>query len=357
MRKMQEANFDKMLRAGELRVPPLDIRVLAPGRSAGNRDAVIEVAWRGQSCRYVAELRRDAKPQTLKLAVDQAKQVAQKSGQGAPLIIAPYLSSDKLEQLLSAGVSALDFCGNAALEAPGRFLFYKTGSPNLYPDSSPVRSAYRGDGSLIARVLLLQGAFPAIGEILAAIQERGGSLTMGTVSKVLQRLESDLVIERPSRNSVRLIQPDRLLDGLLEAYQAPKIENTWLGKVALPTAKLLNRLEELARDGELVRTGESSAGDYATWAGEPLVACYCHATPLKLLEDLNAPAKETRAFPNLRLVQTDDQRVYFDRRPRLAASPIQSWLEMASGDKRQKETAEQIRSILLQTLQTVGVRS
>ena len=350
MRKMQEgANFERMLREGELRVPPLDICIVAFEPATGG-DALIEVAWRGRSCRFVAELRRDAKPQTLKLAIDQVKQNAQKSGRDRPMVIAPYLSGAKLDQLLNEGVSALDFCGNAAVDASGAFLFYQTGNPNRYPDRSPIRSAYRGDGSLVARVLLLNPQFQAIGDVLAAIKERGGSLAMGTVSKVLQRLESDLVIERPSRRSVRVIQSERLLDGLLEAYQPPKIESTWTGKVNLPPAQLLEGLEGFSREDDLIRTGESSAGEYAAWAGEPLVSCYCRAMPPALLERLGAEANETRGFPNLRLMQTDDQRVYFDRRPKLAASPIQTWLEMASGDKRQKEVARQIWNLLMNRL-------
>ena len=354
MRKIQEANFETMLREGALRVPPLDIRILKLDRGDDDGDAVVEVAWQGQTCRYVAELRHDAKPQTLKLAIDQVKQYTSKPGRGQPMIIAPYFSGEKLNQLLDAGISAIDFSGNAAIEAHGRFLFYKTGNPNGYPDSSPIRSAYRGAGSLVARVLLLDRQFQAVGNILGAIKTRGGAMAMGTVSKVLQRLEADLVIERPSRNAVRVIQPERLLEGLLDAYQPPKIESTWTGKVTIPAADLLTRLESLAEEGGLVRTGESSAGEYAVWAGEPIIACYCSVTPARLLERLDAQARETRGFPNLRLIRTEDQRVYFDRRPKLAASPIQSWLEMASGDKRQKEAAEQIKSLLLNT---VGVRS
>jgi len=347
MRKMKEASFETMLREGTLRVPPLDIRVLRLGRDADAGDVVVEIAWRGRTCRYVAELRRDAKPQTLKLAIDQVKQNAGKSGRGEPMIIAPYFSSEKLDQLLDAGISAIDFSGNAAIEAPGQFLFYKTGNPNQYPDSLPIRSAYRGDGSLVARVLLLDRQFQAVGDILEAIKSRGGALTMGTISKVLHRLEADLVIERPSRNAVRVIQPERLLEGLLDAYQPPKVASTWTGKVALPAKTLLSRLEGLARESDLVCTGESSAGKYAAWAGEPILACYCRATPTTLLERLGVETRETRAFPNLRLIQTEDQRVYFDRRSKLAASLIQSWLEMAGGDKRQKEVAEQIRNFIL----------
>ena len=349
MKKIRVANFEKMLQRGELHVPPLEVRVIAGcrGRADVQPDATIDVTWRGKSCRYVVELKRDAKPQTLKLAVDQVKQYAQQTGSGRPMVVAPYLTGEKLDQLLAAGVSALDFCGNAAVEAPGLFLFYKTGNPNRFADSSPIRSAYRGDGSLVARVILLQREFGAISDILTAIRRRGGSLAMGTVSKVLQRLESDLVIDRPSRRSVRLIQPEKLLDQLLGSYQPPKIESVWTGKVALSNADLLSQLERLGKEASLVRTGESSAIQYATYAGEPIVACYSRAAPDVLLKQLGVETKETRGFANLQLIQTDDQRVYFDRRPQLAASPIQAWLEMAGGDKRQKEVAEQIKAMLL----------
>ncbi len=346
MRKMNAVNFDVVLRDGRLAVPPLEIRVLASRQDTGG-GALVDVTWRGRSCRFVAELRRDAKPLTLKMAIEQVREYAGATQQGRPMIIAPYFSREKLDQLLDAGISAIDFSGNAAIEVPGEFLFYKTGNPNQYPDSSPIRSAYRGDGSLVARVLLLERQFQAVGEILEGIRSRGGSLTMSMVSKVLQRLEADLVIERPSRNAVRVIQPERLLEGLLDAYQPPKTQETWIGKVALPASELLARLQRIAADGGLVRTGEASAVEYAVWAGEPLIACYCRASPRTLLDRLGAEAKETRAFANLRLTQTDDQLVYFDARPNLAASPIQAWLEMASGDKRQKEVAGQIRSAIL----------
>lgn len=347
MRKMREANFEDMLRDGKLQAPPLDIAVISIGDSAGE-DAVVEVSWRGSSCRYIAEVKRDAKPTTLRLAIEQAKRYAAESRRGQPMVVAPYLSEEKLEWLLNEGVSAVDFSGNAAVEAPGQFYFWKTGAPNLYPERAPIRSAYRGDMSLVARALLLQPAFDTVSSILDAIKKRGGSLTMGTVSKALKRLESDLVIERTSGRAVRSIQPARLLDQLLDAYQPPKVESTWLGKVAIPREDLQSRLEQIGRNMDLVRTGDASASDYAAYATEPILACYCRVKPADLIGQLDADAKETRSFANLRLIQVDDQRVYFDRRPGLAASPIQAWLEMASGDKRQRETAEQIRELLLQ---------
>ncbi|MCC5830640.1 MAG: hypothetical protein JJU36_14430 [Phycisphaeraceae bacterium] len=346
MRKINPVNLAAMLRDGRLAVPPLAIRVLTFPPDPG-ATALLEVSFRGRSCRYVAWIKRDAKPMTLRLAIDQVKQSEGESDRGQPMIIAPYFSREKLDQLLDARISAIDFSGNAAIEIPGSLLFYKTGNPNQYPDSSPIRSAYRGNGSLVARMLLLERRFEAVSDIRSGIESRGGSLTMGMVSKVLQRLEADLAIERPNRNAVMVIQPERLLDGLLAEYQPPKIMDTWLGKVALSTSRLEARLRAIGRDGGLVRTGEDSATDYATWAGESIMSYYCRAAPTAVLERIGAQAQETRAFANLRLMQSEDQRVYFDPRSRLAASPIQAWLEMASGDKRQKQIAGHIRNAIL----------
>ena len=342
MSKIADINLAVLIRTGRLTVPPLEIRIPAsPPNKRG--DVLIDVIWRGRSHRFVAELRRDTKPQTLKMAIERIRHSAGMERQARPMIIAPYFSQEKLDQLLAVGISAIDFSGNAAVEAPGGFLFYKTGNPNKYPDSSPIRSAYRGNGSLVARVMLMQRQFQAVGDILASIRAGGGTLTMGMVSKVLHRLEADLAIERPNRNAVRVIQPERLLEGLLDAYQPPKTQDLWLGKVTIPAAELLGRLRGIAAEGGLVRTGEASAVEYAAWAGEPITSYYCRTIPTVLLAQLGAQATETRAFANLRLIQTQDQLVYFDTRPNLTASPIQAWLEMASGDERQKEVAEQIR--------------
>jgi len=345
--KMTEADLKLMLQEGRLAAPPLEIRFLA-GQIRGP-DPLIDVAWRGRSYRFAAKLRRDAKPLTLKVAIEQLRGCVDSTGAARPMIVAPYFSSAKLDQLLEAGISAIDFSGNAVINIPGKFLFYKTGNPNKYPDSTPIRSAYRGGGSLVARVLLLEREFPAVGAVREAIRARGGALTLSMISKVLQRLEADLAIERPSRNAVRVLQPERLLAGLLKAYQPPRMKATWMGKVSLPVDLLLARLREVSSDGDVVRTGEASAVEYASWAGEPVIACYCRTQPPELLARLGVESKATLAFANLRLLQTDDQLVYFDARPNLAASPIQAFLEMASGDKRQQEVAEQIRSAILST--------
>ncbi|MDD5674993.1 MAG: hypothetical protein PHC61_12555, partial [Chitinivibrionales bacterium] len=58
-------------------------------------------------------------------------------------------------------------------------------------------------------------------------------------------------------------------------------------------------------------------------------------------------------FPNLEIIESTDPTDYFDARQKNGlwwASPVQSYLELMSGDKRDQETAVQIKSFLLDHL-------
>jgi hypothetical protein len=91
-------------------------------------------------------------------------------------------------------------------------------------------------------------------------------------------------------------------------------------------------------------------------ASEPLVSCYCTATLGRLLSEASIDVEETDRFANVELLRSDDDRVYFDTRDedeQPFASPIQVWLELAAGDKRQKDAAEQVRRGILATLGSV----
>jgi hypothetical protein len=53
-------------------------------------------------------------------------------------------------------------------------------------------------------------------------------------------------------------------------------------------------------------------------------------------------------------METEDETVYFDARKEgnfWWASPVQVYLELMAGDKRDRETAEQVKSFLLKHLE------
>jgi hypothetical protein len=102
-----------------------------------------------------------------------------------------------------------------------------------------------------------------------------------------------------------------------------------------------------------VLTGSSSTGEYAVIAREPIQSFYCFNLD-SLLKRFGQQLEETSRFPNVELIETEDDFVFFDVRDTLVASPVQSYLELMRGDKREQETAEQIREAILQPLKRKG---
>ena len=102
----------------------------------------------------------------------------------------------------------------------------------------------------------------------------------------------------------------------------------------------------------LVVAGASSVGQYTVMQRGDVISVYCPRLEM-LLEGL--PGTQTDRFPNLELAETEDETVYFDARQEEDfwwASPVQVYLELMAGDKRDQETAEQVKSYIVDSLQT-----
>jgi hypothetical protein len=347
------------VRTGELSLPPVKIEVIqeelaAPG--GGYADLLIEAEWEGERIRFVAEVKKLATPRALDQAMAQARRLASPP-ETYPMVIVPYLSSARLEELEKAQVSGLDLCGNGVVVVPGRMLVFKTGQPNRFPQSAKIRNVYRGKNSIVARAFLIRPEFAQVKEIVSLLAERQGAVAFSTVSKVLQRLEDDLVISR-EKGPIRVIQPETLLDNLAANYESPTVMERFRGKCSLPREEVTRRLtmSAAAKAGRLVLTGASSAERYAAMAGEPVVSFYCTNMLAILLSGANIDVEETDRFANLELFRTNDERVFFDTRVEGGApyaSPVQTWLELATGDKRQKDAAGQVRRSILASLGVV----
>jgi hypothetical protein len=190
------------------------------------------------------------------------------------------------------------------------------------------------------------------------------------VSKVCKTLEDDLIIERkkpaprpgtapnvepPPGPALRLAQPEKLLDLLADNNVPPTLGHTFRGKCGLPPEEFTRRLAgwQEKTGARVVLTGASSVDAYAVMAREPIQSYYCSDLE-GLLKSLKDDVRETDRFANIDLLETSDDLVYFDRRPNLAASPIQTYLELMNGDKRERETAEQVRRAILAPLIKAG---
>ncbi|MDX1934763.1 MAG: hypothetical protein SFU56_19370 [Capsulimonadales bacterium] len=317
-----EAQFRERARADGLCLAPVVLRLadeatLPTGDTIG--DGVFVATWGERRERFVAEYKSLGTPKAVETAVAQARLWSEKTGI-RPLVIAPYLSEESLRRLEGEGVSGVDLCGNGVLLAAD-FSVFRGGAPNRFRSSQPIRNVYRGTSSLFARALLLRPAFDSLRSLQSFARDRvvapddAAQLVKGTASKVVQSLEEDLIVRREGRGGVRLSDPARLLDRLRENYRKPsgaRIE----GKTALSPADVWQRLRTVTSGdaaGRLraVATGEGSVGRYGLLSGPDRLSLYVSDPDeaARLLE-----VRPTRVFPDVELVETDDETVYFDAR-------------------------------------------
>ena len=331
-------------------MPPLTVEKVETSSGAKDTglDARITLAWKGRNYRFGAEVRRLWTPKVLSEAADNIQRGAARQ-RLAPLIVVPYLGEERLRELETPGISGIDLCGNGVVIVPGELFVFRSGSPNQFRGEAQIKNVYRGTSAIVARTFLVAPEFSSVGDVLEKIRSLGGRVTLPTVSKVCKSLEQDLVIERPSTNGarkIRLLQPEKLLELLRENYSPPDINRTLIGKFAGSPESLVEQLLTLDKKGA-ARVVIAGAGFRRSLRGHG-----GGARPNHLLLRLEAVRRgigagftETDRFSNMKLLETEDDFVYFDRRSRLIASPVQVYLELATGEKREKETADQVGRI------------
>ncbi len=339
--------------------PPVLIRLISRGpvqispQKRVNTDAIVDVSWQNQTFRFAAELKSLSTPKAIQAAIDQAKSYARVL-KVAPLVVTPYLSEDNLTRLELEKASGLDLCGNGLLQVPGRLMVRRSGEPNNYPRGAKIQNVYRGISSLVSRTFLLRPEYETAQNLLAEIWSRGAKATASTVSKVCSALAEDLIIERERKQQstqLRLIQPEKLLGALAKNFEPVRIQKRLIGQCSLMDRDLLNALVDWQKKGnqKIVRTGVASTDEYATMLREPIARFYCTGLA-SLAKYLGSALTETSRFPSVEFSETQDATVYFDMRDALSASPIQCYLELQAGDKREQETATQVRNTLLKGL-------
>jgi len=342
----------RLLRAGEVQLPPLALKVKARTRTrADDGDTFLDLEWGGQRYRFVATCKRLGTPKAISEMIAQAQRDA-RPPELYPLVVVPYLPDARLAELESAGVSGIDLCGNGVVVVPNEILVYRTGCPNVFRSEAEIKNVFRGDSSLVGRSFLVAPEYGSVQDVGREIEKRGGKLALSTISKVCKSLVGMLVIERKrekgsAAQKLRLLQPDKLLDLLAANYVAPPTTRNIRGKTKLTAEALCGVLTRMGKGGTVVvQTGFSSVGSYAVMAKEPVRYFYCSDLDA-VLRELGDRFEPTDQFANLSLSETRDATVYFDRRSGLVASPVQAYLELATGDKRSRETAEQVRRVIL----------
>ena len=358
-----EREIIKRLQEGRITLPPLVFQV-SPWevRETENRDtsadAIMQVSWGEQQEEFAVEFKAVSTPKVIREALYRVRAAA-RGMDLSPMIIVPYLSEDALSELEREGVSGVDLCGNGVVVVPGRLLICRTGKPNRFPRSAPIKNIYRRNSSMVARLFLVRPMFNRVTSILEEINRcnplgdwAGSPMTLSTVSKALRGLEDDLIVGREA-STARLLQAEKLMERLVENYVRPRLKRiiNWKFPDSLAGVTVDDILKNaFSSEIPAVITGSGSVSQYAVMQAGETLAIYC-PDPDGWLAHL--PGTQSDRFPTISLIETEEASVYFDPRPgdgRVWASPVQTYLELMAGDKRDRETALQVKDTILRQL-------
>jgi len=345
------------LREDRIQLPPLSFRFLDGRQDVGVNggfDVFIEVFWKKSKAIFAVECKALSTPKAFQDGVNLLKSFSLPNDY-LPMLFMPFLNERQLQELEREGLSGIDLCGNGVVVVPGKFAVFRSGGKNRFPSSALIKNIYRKNSSMVGRVFLLCAGYETVQEIRTKINQRNllvnrwdkKPMSLSTVSKALKTLEDDLIVTR--EGTIRLLQPDKLLEKLRENYDPPAVKERVRLKISEESGKVWKLLSKLSQtlDLPLMASGTSSVAQYAVMQRGDLLSVYCPKVE-RLLERL--PGSSSDRFPNLELLATEDETVYFDARREgdfWCASPVQVYLELMAGDKRDRETAEQLKTLIL----------
>ena len=297
----------------------------------------------GQTYRFLAEVMSLGTPRNLNLAIQELKKIISNRGNDwYPMIIAPFLSPERLDELQKAEISGLDLSGNCVVSLAGRLFVFRTGKANSYPQSSTLVNPYTGRSSLVCRVFLLHPEWKSLKSMVQTINEKNGNISMGQASKALGILCEELIVAK-NTGCIKLVEEQRLLDNLVQNYKTPKS----LSVQSLKFETGLIWQERLNKGGlRWAVSGATSARHFSSLGENGPMQVYV-SDMHKALENLGGTTERISRFADLELIYIDDPCVYFDARPDIDgiiwASKIQTFLELMKGDARQREVAQSLR--------------
>ncbi len=196
------------------------------------------------------------------------------------LVVAPWLSERTQELLGDQGLNYLDLTGNALIRLDNPTVYLQTQGARKDPNPAQ-RSKARVQGPKAGRLVrLLVDVCPPYGvrELAAA-----AALTPGYVSRLLDTLDAEAVVERTERGRVKSVDVNRLLRRWAETYDVFRSNKTYR---YLAPGGATDAVQKLASANVIVAvTGSFAAVRLAPVAGPALLVAYSDA-PQALAQSL-----------------------------------------------------------------------
>jgi hypothetical protein len=288
--------------------------------------------------RWIVEFKADSRPGRVHDSVTQLRAYAGRDA--IPLLVVPYMSDAGARVAEDAGVNWLDLSGNASIRAEN-LLVRVLGRPSAYRSRGRPSSPFAPKSARVARVLLLD---PSRWWRQKDLVEETG-LDNGTVSRVVRRLEYELLLESQGRE-VRPRDPGLLLDAWADDYQFDR-HDVVAAHLSGSGIEVARAAAERLHDADVHHsfTGLSAAWAIDRFARFRMNTVYVEGDPRDAVDVLGARVSERGA--NLQIVGPDDAGVFAGERvwdDLNCVSLPQVYLDLGHLPERANEAARHLRA-------------
>jgi IclR helix-turn-helix domain len=253
------------------------------------------------------------------------------------LVVAPWLSSRSQELLEAQAMNFIDLTGNAFVKLDNPPVYIRSSGAARNPEPAP-RAGARARGPKAGRLIrLLADVTPPYGvrDIATAT-----GLAAGYVSRLLDTLDREALIERSRRGGVEDVDVPGLLRSWARSYDVFRSNETATFLAPAGAARALARLAEDDFGGLVTITGSFAARRIAPVAAAALLVAYCDDIPT-IVDGLGLMPADSGS--NLALLRPFD-RVVWDRTTEEAGlsyvAPSQAVVDCLTGTGRMPAEGE-----------------
>jgi hypothetical protein len=241
------------------------------GSEPSTIDPVITVKGSNSTATFVVEAKLSVSPRDVERLMAGLSRTLRAFANVAVMVVAPWLSARTQELLRKEEINYIDLTGNAWVRADYPALFIRTVGAARNPEPA-AREVARLRGPKAGRLVrALVDVRPPYGvrELAASI-----GLTAGYVSRLLESLDRDALVDRSRKGEVVAIDYPALLRRWIDTYDVLKT-NEALRFVApeLPRKSLMG-LRWFPSPGRVAVTGSFAAGRVAPVAAPALLLAY-----------------------------------------------------------------------------------
>jgi hypothetical protein len=236
-------------------------------------DATIDVrAPNGTYTTFAVEAKRSFLPRDVERLLPSLTRLLRTLAGNVPLlVVAPWLSARTRELLERERINYLDLTGNALIRLDNPAVYVKTAGAARNPEPEP-RSPASVRGPKAARLIrLLADVRPPYG-----VRELGNaaSLAPGYVSRLLDSLDRDALVERSRKGEVESVDVPGLLRRWTESYDVLKTNEARRFIAPAGAGQAMDHLAATPNAGRTAVTGSFAAVRRAPVAAPALLLAY-----------------------------------------------------------------------------------